>query len=359
MIPDWKIRRELARLGQQLRAVPEAFWEPVAQRLHDRRVAAGLPETCGEQALQTKVALVLVYQPTGLAESLLRLCRHLGDNGYAILAVSNAALTSADRDRLAALVWRIIERPNFGYDFGGYRDGLHYLTRSGVRPQRLVVVNDSIWFPLFEGDTTLARMEGSGLDITGTILRERGTERFLESYLYSIGPQALAHPAFAEFWQQYRLTSNKYKVIRRGERGFGRAMLAAGLTVGGLYAPADFLLGIGQADDATLRQVLAYTASADPDLVRDAAALARQSDVEWTGRARSFIRDALGRGQFYSTFPVGAMRFMAYPVMKKSQEPVSVRWRSAYLAAVENAVLPTPPQPLLDEIRAATRGETA
>lgn len=355
MIPHWKIKREMQRLGQQLRALPEAIWEPLAGYLHNRRVAAGLPTTQGNQALQSKVAMVLIYQPAGLAESLLRLCRHLAGSGYAVLAVSNAPLSQKDRIRLAGEVWRIIERPNFGYDFGGYRDGWLHLVNIKVQPQRLVIVNDSIWFPLSDIDDTLNQMETAAYDITGTILRERGAERFLESYLYSIGPGALAHPAFRAFWQNYRLTSNKYKVIRRGERGFGQAMRAAGLTLGGLYPPAEFQRRIATAPEAVLRQVLAYTASADQPFVSEARALSRLQGAGWVESARSFIAKALNQGQFYSLFPVGAVQLMGYPVMKKSQEPVSAEWRAAYLAAVMDGILPAPPPPLLTEMMAATR----
>lgn len=356
MIPGWKIKREFGRLRQQLRAIPEAFWEPFARARHDRLVRAGLPRTEGKQALAPKIAIVLLFQPRGVAESLYLMCRHLAGNGYAVLAVSNAPLSAGDRSRLADQVWRVIERPNFGYDFGGYRDAIWSLRDWGIRPDRLVILNDSIWYPLREDDDTLARMEASDLDVAGTILRERGDIRFLESYFFSIRGAMLEHPAFRRFWDGLRLTSNKYKVIRRGERGFGVAMQDAGIAFGALFPRAAFDAGIARADEAALRRTLRYMAAVDPQVRAQGADLAGTGagDPAWPLKARAFIAQVLEKAQYYSSFPVAAVELLGYPVMKKSREPVSALWRAAWLDAVRDRVLAAPPGPIRAEARALT-----
>lgn len=356
MIPGWKIKREFGRLRQQLRAIPEAVWEPFARARHDRLVRAGLPRTDGKQTLAPKVAVVLLFQPRGVAESSYLMCRHLAANGYAILAVSNAPLSAKDKARLADHVWRVLERPNFGYDFGGYRDAIWSLRNWGVRPERLVILNDSIWYPLREDDDTLARMEASGFDVAGTVLRERGNIRFLESYFFSIRGAMLDHSAFRRFWDELRLTSNKYKVIRRGERGFGVAMQAAGVAFGALYPRADFDARIADADEPALRLTLRYMAAVDPLVQARGAALAEAAGdgPEWPSEARDFIGRVLEKAQFYSSFPVAAMGLLGYPVMKKSRDPVSALWRAAWLSAVSDKVLAAPPGPILAEARGMT-----
>ncbi len=125
MIPGWKIRRELDRLGQQLRAIPEAVWEPFARRAHDAALDRGFPITEGTLQPGTKLALVLCWQPRGLAGSFFNLLDHLVASGYTPFVVSNAAFSDADRQALRSRIWRAVERPNFGYDFGGYRDGFN------------------------------------------------------------------------------------------------------------------------------------------------------------------------------------------------------------------------------------------
>lgn len=354
MIAGWKLRRELGRLSQQLRAVPEAVWEPFAQARHDRAFA-GFPVHPGADAPSARMALLLIFQPSGIAASTLTMIDHLREQGHAVLVVSNAPLSAQDRAALSPRVWQILERPNFGYDFGGYRDGLRHLAQSGVAPERLVILNDSIWFPLRPGCDLLARAEAHGADIIGTVLRERGEARFLESYFYSISPRALRHPAFAAFWKDYRLTSNKYKVIRRGERGFSAAMQAAGLRLAGLYRHEDFASALAQADADLLRATLDHAALVDPGQARLARSLVEEGTPE---QMRAFIVSCLPRLQFYSAFPVAAMRLLGYPVLKKSREPVSKLWRAAWIQAHDAGLIGPASPMVIDEARDLTRDVT-
>lgn len=341
MIPAWKIKREMTRMGYQLRAIPEAVWEPFASTAHEAAFDRGFPTIEGRVAIGPKVALVLCWQPKGMAESFLDTLDHLIEEGYAPFVVSNSPLSDADRASLQSRVWRAIERPNFGYDFGGYRDGLRLLRQWNVHPDRLVILNDSIWFPLWPEDKTLQRAEASPFDVTGTILRHRDGSVFLESYFFSIRGAVLGHPAFRAFWDTLRLTSNKYKVIRRGERGFGHALQAAGISIGPLFKRADFESIISDADEKALRQALYYMAAVDPQLATDGATLANAtSSPEWTAQAREFIAQTVDKSQFYSTFPITTSKYLGYPMLKKSAEPVSAEWRAAFLRGIKEGALP-------------------
>lgn len=359
VIPGWKVRRELNRFAQQLRAVPEAFWEPFARRTHDAALAKGFPVFEGAQPETAKIALVLCWQPRGAEASFLLMLDHLIDNGYAPLVVSNAPLSEADHMALRPRFWRAVVRPNFGYDFGGYRDGLALLRRWGVRPDRLVILNDSIWFPLWSSDKTLQRAEAAPEDVVGSILRQRGSTAFLESYFFSIRGPVLDHPGFRAFWDGLHLTSNKYKVIRLGERGFGLALTAAGISMGPLFPQAAFESALHDADDPALRQFLWYMAATDPAEAAEGARHAASSDTpDWPHAAREFIDRVLRKAQPYSAFLVAAARHLNYPFLKKSAEPVSFRWRAAFLRAVDDGILPLPPPDVLTEARARTIGGT-
>lgn len=360
MIPRWKLRRELYRLRLQLSAIPEALWEPFARRAHDAALARGFPVHEGSCAQAGKIALVVCWQPKGLAPSFLAMLDHLVAAGYAPFVVSNAPVSQADLEALRGRTWRLIERPNFGYDFGGYRDGLFLLRRWNLRPERLVILNDSIWYPLWPGDTTLQRAEAAPFDVTGTILRRRHATRFLESYFFSIRGPILDHPGFRAFWDGLRLTSNKYKVIRRGERGFGVALSAAGISFGPLFPQAEFEAALSGLDEPGLRQALAYMAVVDPFLASAGASLAANHDSpDWTAHARAFVMRVLERTQAYSTFPVVAAGQLGYPVLKKSAEPVSAEWRTAFLRAVAHGKLPQPLPVVVAEARRCTPGFSA
>lgn len=352
MLSAWKLRRELARLGQQLRGLGERLTDPAKQRRLDRAVAAGLPLICGKVPTSNQIALVLMYQPSGIADSTLLTCRWLVAAGYAPFVVSNAPIRSQDQDRLAEVVWRAVERPNFGYDFGGYRDGLTCLAQWGVKPDELLILNDSVWLPMQPTTDLLERLSAHPADIAGTILRTRRSEQFLESYLYRLNRRALTHPGFTAFWSALRLTSNKYHVIRRGERGFSAAMQAAGLRLAGIYDSAELAGLIARQDDAFLRLTLRHAAYIDAPLAVERDRLLEDRGPDWRTQVLAHVGRVLNKRLGYSSFPYAMVRLTGYPLLKKSAEPISRAWRLAYLAAVEAGDLPPPPQAIWTEVRA-------
>lgn len=358
MIAAWKLRREWGRIRQQLRAIPERFVEPAIQRRHDAAFKRGFPSRNGSQPLREKVALLLVYQPNGIAESTLLTCAHLASQGFSPFVVSNADLSDRDQRRLAPHVWRVMERPNLGYDFGGYRDGIRQILRWGITPARLLVLNDSVWFPTLDDQTLLADLQKDDEGIAGTILRERGKIRFLESYCYSIPMRVLEMPAFSDFWERLAITSNKYKVIRRGERGFSESMVAAGIRLRPVYPYETFLEQVAQQDDDFLRRTLLYAAH-----THEENEMSRQSILDafgapgWRDRALSHIAGTIPREQPYSAYPFAMVRLLRYPILKKSNDRVAALWRSSYLRAVLAGDLPEPPAPVYSELRCMVRND--
>lgn len=352
VIPAWKVKRELTRLGQQLRAIPEFIWEPIACRRHDKAANAGFPVHDGAVPLGAKIALLLVYQPRGIAQSTLSMCAHLRARGYAPFVVSNSVLSASDHATLAPEVWRILERPNFGYDFGGYRDGILQLCRWGIVPEHLLILNDSIWFPLMSDETLVSQLEASDADLSGTILRVRGAERFLESYCYMVPRPTFEHAAFHDYWRDLALTSNKYKVIRRGERGFSRALIAAGLAVKGLYTQSDFMAAIMAQDDVFLEKTLRHAVHTTAGLgaERDRL-LGVASAPDWRAMVEAYLRATLEREQIYAAFPYAMIKLFRYPILKKSNDRSAVLWRSAILGAIDSGDLAVPDQPFLGELR--------
>lgn len=90
-----------------------------------------------------KLAVFVVFRPKGVAASIYMTLEYLCKHGITVLITSNAALNHDDRQKFASLAWKVIERPNFGYDFGAYRDSILYLRDQGVEPDHLLLMNDS------------------------------------------------------------------------------------------------------------------------------------------------------------------------------------------------------------------------
>jgi hypothetical protein len=338
--PLWKVRRELHRLGQQLRAAAELFYEPFLRWRHDRERARHLKVTPGNLPASGKVAVYLIFQPRGLAESSLMTCQHLASGGYAPLVVSNAALSESDRSRLQAVSWKVVERPNFGYDFGGYRDGVWLLQQWSVQPESLILMNDSIWFPALEGDQTIATMEAMPSDFKGVLtlgtgegaVLRRGREPFLGSFFLMFSAKALASNAFAEFWQRYRNTSNKYKTIRRGERRLSYVMRDAGFEGASLFDRTQFDQWIRNLDVAGLRHLVDELVTLDPAIASTLQALAKAHDPADTAASAAYrasmleaISAATNKSNIFSSAPVSMLRDFELPFVKKARDPWNLR----------------------------------
>jgi hypothetical protein len=363
MIPAWKIRRELETARQQLQAIPERLIGPARQRRLDSQFPNGFRLMNGAASLGPKVAIFLVYQPRGMSASAVATCRHLSERGYSVVLVANSPVSAADEQVLGPWVWRFVERPNFGYDFGGYRDGIRLLWHWSVSPESLIILNDSVWFPLDQNETMLASMEASNAGFLGALrhvdLPEADSEHagiFL-SYFFLIKRAVLTSEVFVNYWNDYVSTSNKYLTVRRGERGFSRTLFAAGVPSEGLYSRDRFMAAVEQQSAAFLRQTLVYGAYTDPGLerARDALLQADATSEAWRTQAICHIRAVVNKRNFHSSFCFASIRLLGIPLLKKNKGELQVRMRRQYLRAVMAGDLPAPEQAVLAEIEASTR----
>ncbi|MDP2018955.1 rhamnan synthesis F family protein [Hydrogenophaga sp.] len=363
MIPAWKVRRELETLRQQLQAIPERLIGPSRQRRLDSRFPVDYRILSGAATLGRKVAIFLVYQPHGMSASAVATCRHLAERGYSVVLVANSPVSASDEQALGQWVWRFVERPNFGYDFGGYRDGIRLLWHWSVSPDSLIILNDSVWFPLDGNETMLSSMETSNADFLGALrhvdLPDTDTEHagiFL-SYFFLIKRPVLTSDVFVDYWNNYVSTSNKHLTVRRGERGFSRTLFAAGVKSEGLYSRDRFMAALELQPAAFLRQTLVYGAYTDPDLeqARDVLLQTDAASEAWKMQAINHIRLVVNKRNFHSSFCFASIRLLGIPLLKKNKGELQVRMRRQYLRAVEAGDLPSPEPAVLAEIEASTR----
>lgn len=335
-----------------------------AERRASERYDAEFPDQLvvdkGQDSETAQIALVLIYPNPALPESTCRLCMALTKAGFAPLVLANAALREEDRIRILPHVWRLVQRPNIGHDFGGYRDGFRLLRHWNVTPDEVLVLNDSVWF--LDNDVTglVDRLRGTDADVAGSILRSGKGAAFLESYCYLIPRRVLLHPASIAYWNDLVLSSNKYKVIRAGERGHSAALSAAGFRLGGAFTQDRFLAALEGASDEIVADTLRHAAWLyKKDLAAAQELLMLRDMPEWRAAAMALIHDALTRGLFYSLFPVASRRLLGYPFLKRSSDRVAVLWRRAFLDAIEAGALAEPDPVVLEELRNRVDAETA
>jgi hypothetical protein len=371
VIPGWKVKRELDRASQRLRAAVGRLYEPLIQRAYDRKRTSLVKVHQGGVPLTDRVALVLTYQPAGFSASLLKTCAHLRSKGYAPLIVCNAPATDAEVSRLAPEVWTILLRPNYGYDFGGYRDGILHLRDLGIVPRHFIILNDSIWYPLNDADTLIERLEASGFDLAGAILQEGDPAKkarssrhrdFIESFFYLVSGDCYRSPAFTRFWTEFPMSNLKFNAVYAGERRFSRAMEEAGQRVGCVLTRAAMLDALAGQTPEFLRKTLSYAAYTDHGFETEGAALLAEfaPDEGWRQRALAHVSAVTRKRHFHASFCYASITLLNVPFLKKTSGTIlskgygilHLKMRHQYLRAVEQGDLPPPHAEIVAEIRA-------
>lgn len=362
-VPWWKFSRELKRLWQQLRAIPEFFIEPYRQRRHDAERQSNLTQTSGVIPMGSRMALFLIYQPDKLADSTIWTCEHLVSKGYGLLVVSNHRLHRKDLERLVQVSSLVIERPNFGYDFGGYRDGIWVLQQKEVAIQHLLIINDSIWFPLQSSETLISNMEQSEAGLVGALqldpLRQsdnlpKNKRPFLGSFLLMVNRSAWVHPAFKRFWETYRITSNKYKTIRRGERGFTHAMLDSSIACEAIYTRSMLDAFVQSLRNQDLYQLLTTLVAVDRNIKRDIdEALATFSEAPvWRTNALKIATAATEKQNILATAPITSLIHFQVPYLKKSADIHNLAALAFIQKRIVDASIPAAHESIMKEVAA-------
>lgn len=262
--PFWKVRRELDRIATQTaRSVGRYVHDPIRKPIYDWTARWRQQITRGSLPLTDRVAVFVVFQPKGLAASIHLTLQHLRQNGFSVLVVSNGPLRADDRATLAANAALVMERPNVGYDFGAYRDGIRHLWSLGHDLSRLVLMNDSTWFPLRRDDDSLARMEALGADLAGHIFKTENEEKrgndHVEAHLLMISKDFLRSQEFKSFWTRYAMSDRRSTTVKFGEKAFSQLALGSGRTVRTLMGREWLLATLGRLEDSDLKVVLDWT----------------------------------------------------------------------------------------------------
>jgi Rhamnan synthesis protein F len=233
---------------------------PILQKLHeflhpshfnDTVLAKSRKLHLADVPLGSKVAIYLIFPSKGLLASHEVALVELARSGYAPLVVSNLPLAPEALARLAPLAWRILERANFGYDFGGYREALLWLQPHLHSFDRLILMNDSVWFPIPGAMDWIAQAEALNRDLVGSVCT--GFSGRMRAHLFRETPWQvdMARPGvhygsfalmlsrklmqdsgFLRFWRRLRLSQGKTRTIKRGEIGFTQWVMRHGFSHG-------------------------------------------------------------------------------------------------------------------------------
>jgi Rhamnan synthesis protein F len=322
--PFWKVKREIKRARDDVwRSVRGLLLEPPRQWLYDLRTERSLQPTVGQFDLTGRVVILVLFQPKGLANSVRLTLDHLASQGWSVLVVSNAPLSDKDAAMLTQRAALVLERPNLGYDFGAYRAGIRLLDRMGHHPEKLILLNDSTWFPLRVEDDTLARLEALGAAMAGQIFKKENKikQNHVESHLLFFSAELLGHPAWRRFWRRFVMSDDRVSTILRGEKGLSQAVMSTGLPVRGLISRESLLLTLDQLSDSDLQAVMNDLVHHRNDAQMDCERLSttnawRDGFLNWTSLVLADSRQHL----ISVTFIAAAMQHCSMGFVKKTSD---------------------------------------
>lgn len=217
---------------------------------YDLILARKIRITTGHLPASREMAVFLIFPKSGILACHRSMLETLRSQSITPVVVSNRPLSDADRGQLAEFCHVILERPNVGYDFGGYRDAMIYLQEILPDMNRLWIFNDSTWM-IEQPITWFEQARGLSHDFVGAsyALTRRKFMDISEprklwppdvhhpnfhyaSYALCIGKNVLHHPNFMRFWRKLPITDNKKLTVRRGEMGLSQWIIRNGFTHG-------------------------------------------------------------------------------------------------------------------------------
>ncbi len=180
-----------------------------------------------------RLGIFLAYDADGILDDyVVHLLRDMRPNLTDLIIMVNGKLTDESRTKLLEFSPDVHVRPNEGFDYGGWKEGL--LDHCGFDRLRdydeLVFFNDSYFGPLYPFSEVFAEMDKRNVDFWGLTVHGKvksmgmcpygDRPRYLQTYFLVFGRKLILAPAFREFWEQQPHYRHVYELADR----FGAVM---------------------------------------------------------------------------------------------------------------------------------------
>ena len=334
----WKLKRECLRLLRQISELPDDMrTRLLATRRYDREANSLIRHFSGVQPQTNRIVIFLIFPKGGLESSTLRAFDYFTEHGYSVLAVSNVALPETEQLTLLQHCWRYMERPNFGYDFGGYRDAVLWLSSRLQTLERLVIFNNSTWFPLPGSRDWLKDAEALDVDFVGAASNfgtpRADVDRFRQmtwnyrsdhrnfhycSFALLMRPNVFRNDVFLDFWKHLKLTDKKKRIVRRGEIGLTQWVLDQGLSHAATLDISSLDAALAQLDDFQLKGLAGSLIIPEDEKIRALQSrLLADPDTSRVDLFKFILLTVSRQGSSYTLAPYSIPE-VGFPFLKKS-----------------------------------------
>jgi hypothetical protein len=201
------------------------------------------------QATAISIALYVHFSVSGeISQMVLGQIGWLQRAGFAVVFISmSKVIPDDDWQAVQQLCALVVQRQNFGRDFGAWRDLIPEISHRWSTIQELMLVNDSNLGPFYSLEPVLAALRSGGNGLFGLTESRQGSVH-LQSYLLLARGNAAANDLM-EFIRRMYISHSKWLLIRMGELRLTPWMRRRGHRVAALFG-YDRLIAAVQNDPA-------------------------------------------------------------------------------------------------------------
>ena len=146
-----------------------------------------------------------------------------------MIFVSNSPLADADQLELSSLCSHVLVNNNTGYDFYMWKLGMESVDLSDY--DEIILMNSSVYGPLFNMEEVFSRMDGLDCDFWG-ITECFQMQPHIQSYFLVFRKKTISSASFQNFWNGILPYQNKLQVIQSYEVGLTQWLVESGFKPG-------------------------------------------------------------------------------------------------------------------------------
>ncbi len=192
--------------------------------------SAGLQDWYKRRSGPSRIALIVLYNHSGLLSSLSANIKVLIELGFAVVVVANRTLTDRENEFFAKADIFILSRSNIGADIGAYKDGLWALTASRLLHQLdyICLCNDSLEYTSINNSQRFISMVSSQLLQKRSLIASHESYQpchHYQSFFLIFSRDIFLSNEFSFFWKNFKSFNNRLYIVNEGEIGFSRKCL--------------------------------------------------------------------------------------------------------------------------------------
>jgi rhamnosyltransferase len=145
-----------------------------------------------------------------------------------IVFISNSTVSSGDKSRIHDICDKILIRPNSGYDFAAWRDGIKTIGWPQLSKfDSVTLMNDTCFGPVYPMNDVYSKMERGAVDFWGITNHAASVDGMpgsngpipthIQSYLTVYSRKVIKSKTFQDFWNNVRDYQTVSEVIRKYE----------------------------------------------------------------------------------------------------------------------------------------------